>query len=100
LAVAGHAFEWATTPAVALSQPATLRIAYGDADLRTIHAEAALRVLWWDGAQWQDAAEGCAEIGSYTRDLAANTLELPICQQGRFVLAGPTRPLYLPLVSR
>ncbi len=58
-------------------------------------------LYYWDGAAWVDAATTCTPHSTYTRNLAANQISLPVCHLTQFALFGrPTPGLYLPLVTR
>ncbi len=64
--------------------------------------EDTLKLYVWNGAAWVDALTTCASPGSYTRDTAANTISLPICQSGEFALMGEKQQslIYLPSIVR
>lgn len=80
-------------------QPVTLTIQYSQAEVTTID-ESSLRVYYWAGSAWQDAAETCLPASIYQRDQAANTLSVRICHLSQFGLFGEQHVLYLPLTPR
>lgn len=80
--------------------PLTLTVQYSDLDIRLVANENEL-VLWlWRENSWQDASQTCEPASAYKRDLANNTISLPICQTGGLGLFGPTNQLYVPLLIR
>jgi hypothetical protein len=87
-------------PNLALNKPVTVTIYYSEADIQVVSDESQLMLFWWDGAQWSDAVQTCNPSSTYTRDLANNTISLPICRVGRFALFGPTNQVYLPIIPR
>lgn len=97
-AFAAHAFD--LSPSLVFHQSVTVTIGYSDADLRLVSDESNLALWLWNGEKWQDAAQSCSPASSYVRDLAQNTLSIPVCASGRFALVGPTHPVFLPLLTR
>jgi hypothetical protein len=71
--------------------PVPITITYPNLSL----IESSLRLYYWDGMGWEDAA-----CGNYGRDLAANTITIPVCHFGQFEMGGETNWVLLPLVSR
>jgi hypothetical protein len=102
----GHAFELSARrgnqvlPALTFGAPVQLSITYSDLDIQVTSDESKLALWWWNGASWQEAAETCSPASSYQRNLSGNTLTVPICRTGRFVLFGPTHHTLLPLSLR
>ena len=99
-AFTGHAFDVVAQPDQVFNVPVTVTIRYSDLDVRVISDENSLVLLWWDGSSWTEAAATCTPSSVYQRDVLNNTISLPICRTGRYVLFGPTHPVYLPLVFR
>jgi hypothetical protein len=101
-----------TKAAFTFAQPATVTITYSDGALQNRYdqgggpfniPEDTLRLYFWDdsAAQWIDAAQTCAVPAAYTRNLAANSLSLHICQAGAFTLLGEREfPIFLPVIQR
>jgi hypothetical protein len=103
-AFAGHAFELAAfrdgqpLPSLTFNVPVTVTLRYSDDDVRVIPDENQLALWWWTGTGWMDAAQTCQPASAYSRDVAGNSLSVPICHLSRFGLFGPTHQLYLPNV--
>lgn len=57
--------------------------------------ESTLRLYYWNGTDWVDAA-----CGEYVRDLEANTITVPICHFSQFQMGGSTGRIYLPAIFR
>ncbi len=57
--------------------------------------EDSLRLYYWNGTNWEDAA-----CGGYVRNPAANTLTIPVCHFSQFELGGNTHPIFLPVTRR
>jgi PKD repeat protein len=108
LAFAGHAFDLeayqngSLQPGLIFSAPVTVTIHYSDDDVQAVTDESELALWWWTGSEWQNAAQTCDPVPSYTRDTANNVLEVPICHLSLFGLFGPgsSHRIYLPLVVR
>ena len=47
---------------------------------------------------WVDAAATCEPAADYSRDVAANTISVAICQPGRYALFGATNQLLIPII--
>lgn len=71
-----------------LMAPSILTIKYSDSDVAGVD-ESKLKLYYWDGSQWVDAADTCIPASEYTLDVNTNTISVPVCQVGDFVLAGP-----------
>ncbi len=76
------------------SSPIMLEIHYTPDVIRSLD-ESDLRLFWWNGSSWDDAA-----CGLYVRDLDQDILGVPICHLSRFALGGPVQNVYLPLTYR
>lgn len=106
LAFTGHAFDLTAlqggVPQTGLTfgAPVTVTIRYSNQDVRVVSDENQLRLYWWTGSQWQDAAQTCNPTSTYILDVTQNVLSVPICHASRFAMFGPTHPLYLPLALR
>lgn len=75
-----------------------ITLQYTTADIATVSDESKLALYWWNGTRWIDAAKTCSPDSTYSRDLSANTLSLPVCTSGWFALFGPTNRSELPLI--
>ena len=101
---AGNSFELTASigedPVTSFAEPLTLTLQYDQASLGVI-PEDSLILYYWDTDQlaWVDAASTC-EGGSYTRNLDADWLSLPICHLSEFALLGDSFDLYLPSIRR
>jgi peptide/nickel transport system substrate-binding protein len=72
----------------------TLTLSYNTQATGSI-IEEELRLFWWDGTAWVDAA-----CGPYLQDTINNTLDVPICHLGEFAIGGLSHDVYLPLILR
>jgi hypothetical protein len=105
-AFAGHAFELTASqngqplPGLTFNVPVTATLRYSDDDVRVITDENQLALWWRTRTGWMDAAQTCQPASAYSRNVAGNSLSLPICHLSRFGLFGPTHQLYLPNVMR
>jgi hypothetical protein len=101
---AGNSFELTALvdgiPVDSFDQPLTLTLQYDEASLGVI-PEDTLILYYWDTTElaWLDAVSTCAG-GSYTRDLDADWLSLPICHLSEFALLGDSFDLFLPSIRR
>ncbi len=57
--------------------------------------EDSLRLYYWNGTNWEDAA-----CDNYVRDPVANTLTIPVCHFSQFELGGNTHSIFLPITKR
>lgn len=57
--------------------------------------ENTLRLMFWNGTAWKDAA-----CGAYQRDLEKNRITVPICHFAQFVLIWEGSQLFLPGIRR
>jgi hypothetical protein len=97
------AYDSSNQPITSFSQPITVMIKYSDEDIVGI-SEEELRLYYWDieKAKWLDAATTCPN-GEYTRQLAQNTLSLPLCHLSDFtlgILILTYHYIHLPLITR
>ncbi len=74
--------------------PVTLTLHYNGSAVGPL-IENTLRLFYWDGSAWQDAA-----CGAYVRDLVNHVIQVPLCHLSQFALGGATTKLFLPLVRR
>ena len=101
---AGNSFELTASigedPVTSFDEPLTLTLQYDEASLGVI-PEDTLILYYWDTTElaWLDAASTCPG-GSYTRNLDADWLSLPICHLSEFALLGDSFDLYLPSIRR
>jgi len=106
LAFAGHAFDLEAyqggvlQPDFAFGHPVTVTIRYSQADTGKISNPSQLKLYWWDGSLWQDAAQTCAPASVIVHDEVHRVISVPICHLSRFALLGPVHRIYLPLVLR
>jgi len=84
------------TPLASLdfSNPVTLTLNYNSQATGSL-IEEEMRLFWWDGSAWVDAA-----CGPYVRDTVNHTLQVPICHLSKFALGGLSNEIYLPLIMR
>lgn len=99
-AFAGHTFELSLDQDTNSEQFATVTINYREAEIRLVSDESQLTLRRWDGEAWQDAATDCAPVSVYSRDAENNTLQITICETGRYALFGPTNRSFLPFVAQ
>jgi hypothetical protein len=97
-AFAGHAFEVELESASPIA--AVVTVNYRPSEVRAVSDLGQLMLRRWDGTAWQDAAASCSPASLYTRNLAASTLSIPICEAGRYALFGPTNRVFSPGVFR
>ena len=57
--------------------------------------EETLSLYYWNGVDWEDAS-----CGDYVRNIAENTLTVPICHLSQFQMGGDTIRTYLPIIRR
>jgi PKD repeat protein len=82
------------------SRPVTITVQYSDADVAGVDEEN-LRLRYWTGSVWDDAANTCTPPSTYTRDLVQNVLGVPVCHLSRFSVVGQSlNTIYLPAVLR
>jgi hypothetical protein len=70
------------------SKPVTVTVQYADEDLAGILDETSLRLYYWADPDWLEAATTCTPTSTYIRDLAENTLGVPICHLTEFSIQG------------
>jgi peptide/nickel transport system substrate-binding protein len=78
---------------LAFNAPATISIHYTYQSTGPL-IESELRLFWWNGSQWEDAA-----CGPYVRNPLHDTLQVPVCHFSRFALGGASHDLFLPTLS-
>jgi hypothetical protein len=93
-------------PGFVFGQPATITVEYSDQDVAGLD-EATLRLYYWAGTGWDDAANTCGPPPStYYRDLVNNILSVQICHLSEWGMMGirpgqePRFDIYLPLAVR
>jgi hypothetical protein len=102
-AFAGHGFsleayqDGSHQPSFILYNPVTVTIHYSDEDVFFIN-EDSLKLEYWDGSQWVDAATTCTPISIYTFNTDMNWLAVPICHLSKFALFGETSRIYLTVI--
>jgi len=83
-------------------KPLTVTLRYTDTDVIGI-LESGLRLYYWDGSTWQDAANTCSPPSTYFLDTTANVLRVAICHLTEWNIQGPDMfpwKVRLPLVVR
>lgn len=108
----GHAFNLeayqggAHLPGFTFAEPATVTIHYSDDQIAGLD-EASLRLYYWTGSGWADAANTCGPPPSnYVRDLAHNILSVQICHLSEWGMmgvrrtTGPETYIFLPMIVR
>ncbi len=87
--------QGALVPGFVFSQPVTITLHYSDADILGLD-ESKLKLDYWNGTTWVDAA-----CGPYDRHPAENWLAAPVCHLSRFALFGAAQiKTFLPLTVR
>jgi hypothetical protein len=87
-------------PGFAFQQPVSITIHYSEEDVASMD-ETTLRLNYWDGSAWVDAAGTCAPSLAYERHPEANWLAVPVCHASRFALFGENGyNVYVPLVVK
>ena len=89
-------------PGFAFVKPLTVTLRYTNADVFGI-VESELRLYYWDGSTWRDAADTCTPSSTYYNDMEANVLQVAICHLTEWNIQGPETfvwQVYLPLVVR
>jgi len=82
-------------PEVSFSSPVTVTLHYTPQTIGQL-AEWELRLFWWNGVAYEDAA-----CGPVLRDLEHDMLQVPICHLSAFALGGmPSHTIYVPLLLR
>ena len=73
--------------ALSFSTPVTVEIGYDDT---TIVNESGLMLIQWDeeNSQWRDATTTCDPASQSALNQTANTLQVPVCEGGRFALVS------------
>ena len=83
-------------------KPLTVTLRYTDTDVYGI-LESDLRLYYWDGSTWQDAADSCSPPSVYFLDTVNNVLRVAICHLTEWNIQGPDMfpwKVHLPLVLR
>lgn len=112
LRFANHAFDLdayrngsVLIPGFRFAKPVTITIYYSNTNVAGI-AEDSLRLYYWAGSAWEDAAATCTPPSAYANDPARNMLRVPICHLSRYGMMGrsaeppPSWPILLPLILR
>jgi len=74
--------------------PLTITLEYGAGAFPPAQ-EAQLKLLYWNGSIWEDAA-----CGPYVRDLVNHILQTNICHFSAFTIGEPGHPIYLPMIKK
>ena len=83
-------------------KPLTVTLRYTDTDVYGI-LESGLRLYYWDGSTWQDAADSCSPPSTYFLDTVNNVMQVAICHLTEWNIQGPDIfpwKVHLPLVLR
>jgi hypothetical protein len=105
LQFAGHAFELEAyvggtlRPGYVFSKPFTITIHYSDDDVAGLD-EDDLKLYYWDGSAWEDAASTCTPESNYDRHPEDNWLAVPICHLSEFALGSKGGGVYLPIIMK
>jgi hypothetical protein len=76
--------SWNPSPcSIAFQKPVTITIYYSDADIAGL-PESSLRLYYWTGSYWQDAATTCMPASTYITNTTTNLLQVPICHLSRY----------------
>jgi len=90
--------DWPALPGraadLAFAKPVEVKLTYTAAQIAPL-IESELTLMRWSGSAWLPAA-----CGDVTADLAANTLRVPVCETGEFLLMGSTYDIQVPLIVR
>jgi hypothetical protein len=72
---------------LSFSTPVTVEVGYDDT---TVVNESGLMLIQWDeeASQWRDATTTCDPASQSTLNQTANTLQVPVCEGGRFALVS------------
>ena len=68
--------------------PVTVTVRYTETDIIGIY-EPGLRLYYWDGSTWQDAANTCSPPSTYFLDVEDNILRVAICHLTEWNIQGP-----------
>ncbi len=68
--------------------PITISLDYGT-QLASVVDEAKLKLYWWTGSEWVDAASTCSPESAYEHLTEFKRLRLTVCKLGSFVLVAP-----------
>jgi hypothetical protein len=82
-----------------VTTPITITMPYQDSDVPPPGLQA-LKIGYWSGVVWQDAATLCNPTGTYSYDTSNKTVTVTTCQLGIFGLIAQEYKVYLPLVVR
>lgn len=69
-------------------KPLTVTLRYTDTDVIGI-LESGLRLYYWDGSTWQDAADTCSPPSVYFLDTEENVMQVAICHLTEWNIQGP-----------
>lgn len=73
---------------ITFRRPVTITIRYSEDDIDCVTDENSLRLYYWAGSQWDDAANTCMPPSIYITDTVGNVLGLPICHLTEFAIRG------------
>ncbi|OQA17155.1 MAG: Heme-binding protein A precursor [Chloroflexi bacterium ADurb.Bin360] len=81
-------------PNPTFTNPITITLHYNEQALGMLNKNE-LRLLWWNGSSYEDAA-----CGAYVRNTSGNILQVPVCHLSEFALGQIAHEVYLPLALR
>jgi hypothetical protein len=105
LQLANHAFELEAyvggtlVPGYAFKEPLVITIHYSDDDVAGLD-EDNLKLYYWNGSAWEDAAKTCAPDSDYDRHPNDNWLAVPICHLSEFALGVEQEEIFLPIIMK
>ncbi len=82
--------------------PIKITLSYQDTDV-AYTSENTLRLFYWNGSDWLDAATTCSPPSTYERDPIANQISVDVCHLTAFALGGNSaqqQQIFLPLMRR
>lgn len=80
--------------------PITITIDYSDMDIIQVYEET-IRLYFWDGVNWIDAASTCTPTSTYSLDTVANQVSVDICHLSTFSLLGELmNRIFVPIIVK
>jgi hypothetical protein len=70
------------------SNPVTITVRYLQDYLGCVGNESSLKLYYWTGNEWADAASTCSPPSTYIRDTHGNVLGVPICHLTQYAIGG------------
>jgi hypothetical protein len=69
-------------------EPIVISVSYSESDVPTGVDENDLRLFYWTGSEWRDAASTCSPPSVYVRDIENNVLQVEVCHLSEFAFGG------------